>query len=377
MRVAVNTRLLIKNKMDGIGRYAFEILKRVTQNNPTVEFHFIFDRQYNSDEFLFSKNIIPHVLKPKTRHPILWYIWLEIQLPCLLKKIQPDMFFSPDGFLPRYNTCPSITTIHDINFEHRPKDLRWSHSLFYRTYFKKYAQLSNHIITVSNYSKQDIAKTYNINVNKISVVYNGVSEKFNKTNYNEQIKIKQKYSQNQDFFIFIGSLHKRKNLKNLLLAFNDYKVLKGKYKLIIIGEEKWIDHNTKKIYQNLLFKEDVIFLGRVEDSELFSILSAAKALCFVSLFEGFGLPIIEAMRASIPVIASNTSAMPEICNNASRLVNPYNIADISKSLLEIEKNPKYRLELIKKGDQRVKDFNWDKSAIEIWKIIESTLKKCT
>ena len=108
MRVAVNTRLLIKNKMDGIGRYAFEILKRITQNNPTVEFHFIFDRQYNSDEFLFSKNIVPHVLKPKTRHPILWYIWLEIQLPCLLKKIQPDIFFSPDGFLPRYNHCPSI-----------------------------------------------------------------------------------------------------------------------------------------------------------------------------------------------------------------------------------------------------------------------------
>ena len=119
----------------------------------------------------------------------------------------------------------------------------------------------------------------------------------------------------------------------------------------------------------------MIFLGRVEDSELFSILSAAKALCFVSLFEGFGLPIIEAMKASVPVISSNTSSMPEICNNAFRLVNPYNITDIAKSLLEIEKNPKYRLELIKKGDQRVKDFNWDKSAIEIWKIIEYNVKK--
>ena len=131
MRVAINTRLLVKNQLDGIGKFTFEILKRITINNPKVEFHFIFDRAFSSD-FIFSKNIIPHILPPSTRHPLLWYIWFEVQLPKLIKKINPNVFFSPDGFIPTHSQTPCVTTIHDINFEHNPTNLPWTHSLFYR-----------------------------------------------------------------------------------------------------------------------------------------------------------------------------------------------------------------------------------------------------
>ena len=144
MIIAVNTRLLIKNKLDGIGRFSFEVLKRLTIENPNIEFHFIFDRRFSTD-FIFSKNIKTHILRPATRHPILWYFWFEIQLPKLLHKIKPDVFFSPDGFIPqKLKDIPTVTTIHDINFEHRPKDLHWLHSWYYRKYFKKYAQLATH-----------------------------------------------------------------------------------------------------------------------------------------------------------------------------------------------------------------------------------------
>ena len=98
MRIAVNTRLLIKNKLDGIGRYSFEVLKRIVESHPDIEFHFIFDRPYSTD-FIFSKNIKPHVLRPSTRHPFLWYLWFEVQLPRLINKIKPNIFFSPDGFM--------------------------------------------------------------------------------------------------------------------------------------------------------------------------------------------------------------------------------------------------------------------------------------
>ena len=371
MIVAINTRLLIKDKLDGIGRFAFENLKIITNNNPEIEFHFIFDRPFSSD-FIFSKNITPHVLSPQTRHPLLWYIWLEWKLPNLLKKIKADVFFSPDGFIPLNCSIPTVTTIHDINFEHKPLDLIWTHGLFYRFFFKKYAKAANQIITVSNFSKNDMIKTYNINAEKIHIAYNGVSEIFTtKSDVKKQI-IKQKFSNNRDFFIFIGSLHKRKNIKNLLLSFEEYKKDKGKLKLLIIGENKWTDQSVKNIYQNMKFKKDVIFLGRIKDDELVQILASAHALCFISLFEGFGLPIIEAMKLRVPVITSNTSCMPEIAQDCAIIVDPYNTNEIKNAMSQISTDTLLRKKLIQKGEARAKDFNWSKSADKIWKII----RKC-
>ena len=369
MRVAVNTRLLIKNKLDGIGRFSLEILKRITKNNPNVEFHFIFDRPFDHD-FIFEDNVIPHILQPQTRHPILWYIWLELQLPKLLKDIKPDVFFSPDGFTSRKNLCKSIIVIHDINFEHRPKDLKWAHSIFYRTYFKQYAQLATSIITVSNFSKKDIAERYNINRNKIHVAYNGVSENFHKISDENKLKIKQKYTAGKDFFVFIGTLHKRKNIKNLLLSFNKYCQKGGRFQLVIIGEKKWADVETINTYKKLDSKQNVIFLNRVSESDLPNILGSSKALCFVSFFEGFGIPIIEAMKCEVPIICSNTSALPEVANDAAILVNPNNTEDITKAMFMIENDEKLCEDLIYKGKQRVCDFNWDDSANKIWSIIK-------
>ena len=336
MRIAVNTRLLINNKLDGIGRFSFETLKRITTQNPNINFDFIFDRPY-SPNFIFSKNITPHILLPQTRHPILWYIWFEIQLPKLIKKINPDLFFSPDGFISTKLSIPTITTIHDINFEHRPKDLKWSHSLFYRKFFKKYAQLSKHIITVSHFSKKDIINQYNINKKRITVTYNGISSVFKPIEDNDKKKIKKKYANNKEFFVFIGSLHKRKNLKNLLLAFDEYRINKGVNKLLIIGNKKWKSNEMKLIYHNMKFKNDVSFLGTVTDDSMALILASAQALCFTSLFEGFGLPIIEAMKCNVPVITSNTSCMPEIAQNAALIVDPYDISSIKNAMLNIEK----------------------------------------
>ena len=374
MRVAINTRLLIENKLDGIGRFTFETLKVLTKNNPKVEFHFIFDRPFSSD-FIFSNNIIPHILSPPTRHPLLWYIWFEFQLPRLLKKINADIFFSPDGFIPTNCQLPTVTVIHDINFEHNPNSLPFLHSLFYRTFFKKYAKLGDEIITVSNFSKEDIAKTYNINPKKIHVIYNGVSNLFRTISKDKKNLIKKKYSSGTDFFMFIGSLHKRKNMKNLLLSFEEYKKTNGKLKLLVVGETKWTDQEVKNIYQNMSFKEDVILLGRINDEQLADILASAHALCFISMFEGFGLPIVEAMKCSVPVITSNTSCMPEIAQDSAIIIDPNNIDEIKNAMSQIDTDKLTRKELIKKGNLRVKNFDWEVSGNKIWEIIKKAHHK--
>jgi len=369
VRIAVNTRLLIKNKLDGIGRYSFEVLKRIVESHPDIEFHFIFDRPYSTD-FIFSKNIKPHVLRPSTRHPFLWYFWFEVQLPRLINKIKPNIFFSPDGFMStKLKHIPTIITIHDINFEHRPKDLNWLHSIYYRKYFRQYAKESKHIITVSKFSKKDIIKNYHVSSDKITVAYNGVGSNFIPLERTKQKIIKKKYSDNKDFFLFIGSLHKRKNIKNLLSAFDIYQSKNGKNKLLIIGKKKWWDRQTENIYQNMRFKEKVIFLGQINDELMVDILGSSKALCFVSLFEGFGLPIIEAMKCNVPVITSNTSAMPEIAGNAALIVNPNDVNEISDAMSQIDNDSKLSKKLILKGQKKIHKFKWDITANVIYQVL--------
>lgn len=369
MRIAVNTRLLIKNKLDGIGRYSFEVLKRIVESHPDIEFHFIFDRPHSTD-FIFSKNIKPHVLRPSTRHPFLWYFWFEFQLPRLINKIKPNIFFSPDGFMStKLKHIPTIITIHDINFEHRPKDLNWLHSIYYRKYFRQYAKESKHIITVSKFSKKDIIKNYHVSSDKITVAYNGVGDNFLPLERTKQKIIKKKYSDNNDFFLFIGSLHKRKNIKNLLSAFDIYQSKNGKNKLLIIGQKKWWDRQTENIYQNMRFKENVIFLGQINDELMVDILGSSKALCFVSLFEGFGLPIIEAMKCNVPVITSNTSAMPEIAGDGALIVNPNDVNEISDAMSQIDNNSKLSKKLILKGQKKIHKFKWDITANVIYQVL--------
>ena len=371
MRIAVNTRLLIKNKLDGIGRYSFEVLKRIVKTNPTIEFHFIFDRPFSTD-FIFSDNVITHIMRPSTRHPLLWYVWFEMQLPKLIKKIKPNLFFSPDGFMSqKMHKTPTVVTLHDINFEHRPGDLNWLHSLYYRRYFKQYAHLSKHILTVSEFSKQDIISSYQVAEHKITVAYNGVGNNFQPITIDRQKIIKKKYSDKKEFFLFIGSLHKRKNIKNLLLAFDIYRLQNGENKLLVIGQKKWWDKQTEQIYQNMKFKEEVVFIGQINDDIMVNILASSKALCFVSIFEGFGLPIIEAMQCNVPVITSNTSSMPEIAGNAALIVDPHNISDISNAMFEIDNNPQLYKTLIKRGKQVIQKFKWDNTA----KTITDTLLK--
>ena len=150
MRIAVNTRLLIKNKLDGMGWFCCETMKIITRNHPEHEFIFIFDRNYDKD-FIFSENITPKIVRPVTRHPVLWYIWLEWVLPFKLKKWKADIFVSPDGFLSLRSGIPAIPVIHDINFLHRPKDLPFTTRIYYNYFFPEFARKATRIGTVSEY----------------------------------------------------------------------------------------------------------------------------------------------------------------------------------------------------------------------------------
>ena len=371
MRVAVNTRLLIKNELEGIGRFSYEILKELCAKNPEIHFDFIFDRPF-SKKFIFNKNVTGHVLSPRTRHPFLWYYWFEIKMPKFLKKLKSDVFLSLDGFISISTEIKQIAVIHDINFEHYPENLPFFYRKYYKLFFPKYAKKAKSIITVSDYSKNDIATTYKVKKNKIHVIYNGVNNSFKPINEIKKKKIKNKYASGIDYFIFIGSIHKRKNIANLLKGFNLYKSkTKSTTKLLIVGKKRWWSREMKKTYENNDYKNDILFTGYLKEDALPKVLASAKGLCFPSLFEGFGLPIAEAMKCGVPVITSNTSSMPEICGDAGIKIDPNNINEIANAINTVETNQSIREKLIKLGLKRSKVFDWSIASNQLSEILKN------
>ena len=372
MKIAVNTRLLLKNKLEGIGWFTYETLKRITRQHTGHEFFFIFDRPFD-DEFIFADNVNPVVAFPQARHPLLYYLWFEYAVPRVLKKIKPDLFLSPDGYLSLSANVKSMNVFHDLNFEHYPKDLPYTERKYYKHFFPKYAHKANRIATVSEYSKSDIVKQYSISPDIIDVVYNGANEKFTPVDENEKTKIRVKYSGGSPYFIFVGALHPRKNLVNLFKAFDRFRNSSStNTKLLIIGEKKWWTENIRQAYENMSFKGEVVFSGRLEIEELQKVVASALALTYVSYFEGFGIPIVEAFYAETPVITSNVTSMPEIAGDAALLVDPFSVESISDAMLRISSDKELQKGLIKKGRERRELFNWQKSADRLWEAIEKT-----
>jgi len=369
MVIAVNTRLFLKDKLEGIGNYAYQILKHLVNNHSEHRFIFIFDRPYDQS-FVFADNITPVVLFPPARHPILYKIWFDYRIPGILKKYKADVFFSPDGFLSQYTQIPQIPVIHDLNFEHNPQDLRKRDADYYLKYFPKFAKLAAEIITVSEYSKQDIVNTYDIIPEKISISYNAVSSDFRPISNEKQLWIKAQYSSGKPYFLYVGALHKRKNIGRMLLAFDQFKKeTNANHQFLIAGATMFKDPEILDIYGGMEFQKEVVFLGRVSQETLTQLMASSFALMYISIFEGFGIPIIEAMQCGTPVITSNTTAMPEVAGDAAVIVDPLDIQDIKRGMLSLL-DEKVKNELIIKGLAQCKKFKWEQSAEEVWKVLK-------
>lgn len=372
MKIAVNTRLLLKDKLEGIGWVAYECLRRMVKSHPEVEFHFIFDREPDP-KFIFADNVKPVVLFPQARHPFLYIAFFEFAVTNYLRKIKADLYLSPDGYLSLRSKTKQIAVFHDLNFEHFPQDFPKIHLWHYKKFFPRYAKKADKIITVSEFSKKDICECYGINPEKINVAYNGANEIFTPVNEYVKEEIRNKYSEGKPYFMFVGSLHPRKNLARLFTSFDIFKKRNNNdIKLVIVGSKRWWTEPIKNAYESMIHKNDVIFTGRLSAEDLHLVTASALASVYVSYFEGFGIPIVEAFKCDTPVVTSNVTSMPEVANNAALLVDPFKEESIADAMEKIM-DEKIREELIEKGRIRRQDFSWDKAAEEWWRVCSEEL----
>lgn len=372
--IVVNTRLLLPGKMEGISRFAHEVLCRMVGSHPEVDFTFVFDRAYDP-VYCYASNVKAVVLSPQARHPLLWQVWFHYQIPRLLRRLRPNVFFSPEFYLSAPTSVPQVAVFHDIAFAHYPEDYdRWA-GKFCRKYAPIYADRAASIITVSEYGKQDLVQTYGTQEDKIEVVYNGVSDSFKPVSPEERALIREKYTQGDPYFLFVGTLQPRKNIETLLQAFERFKSEHpSTLRLLIVGKKGWKYQAAEQTYLLMQHREDVHFTGFVSDEELSAIYASAFALCYIPYFEGFGLPLLEAMKSDLPIICSNTSSLPEVVGEAALSVDPCDPIAIAAAMNTIWEDVALRNALIIKGRERSKLFSWDRTAEGVWNVLERYLE---
>lgn len=375
MRIAVNTRLLLKGKLEGIGWFAHETLSRLVVAHPEHQFIFFFDRPYDK-EFVFAPNVEPVVLKPQARHPFLYYLWTEVAIPHALKKYKADLYFSPEGLGTLRTKVPTCITIHDLAYIHYPQFMDKLHKWHYARYLPKFAKRATRIVAVSEYTKQDIVQHYHTPEQKIDVIYNAPHELYKPLNNTEKEVIKEQYTQGEEFFLFTGALHPRKNIINLLKAFVKFKRRqRSKIKLVIVGRMAWQYKEIEEAKALMPYKDDVIWTGYLHVAELAKITASAYAMVYPSLFEGFGIPIVEAMSCHVPVIVANTSSMPEVGGDAALLADPQNPDDIAEKMMLIYKDEPLRNRLIKAAALQAAKFDWEQSATQLWESMMQCVTK--
>ena len=371
MQIAVNTRFLLSNKLEGIGWFTFETLRRIVQDHPEHQFYFLFDRKY-SPEFIFGTNVTPVVFGPPSRHPLLWYIWFEFAVARFLRKNKIDLFISPDGYLPLSTKVPTIAVIHDINFAHHPQGLPKLTAWYYNYFFPRFAHKATHIVTVSEYSKGDIIATYSVLPEKITVAYNGVNPEFQPLSVDQISQVRKELTGGAPYFVFVGAFNPRKNIAGLLQAFDLFRMQHAAdFKLVLVGERMFKTGAMEQVYKSMAFKGDVIFTGRLNVDRLKLVAGAASGLVFVPFFEGFGIPLLEAMRCNIPIVASNKTSMPEVTGDAALLVDPHNINEIASAMVHLVETEGLAEELVAKGEERSKFFSWDITAQKLWEAVEA------
>lgn len=368
-KIAINCRLWIPGKLEGIGYFLQEITTRWMQSHPDCEFHLFFD-QPTSLSFTQYPHVHVHVMYPPARHPLLYRIWFNWRVVQRLKRIKADLFFSPEALCPLGGRTPMVISVHDLAYLHFPSTFDDANLKYLKKYMPFFIEKAQKIVTVSNFSKRDIAKHFPDSAHKVAVAHNGCRPIFRPLIEAQKQQFRRAHTDGREYFFYYGSLNARKNIVTLLHGFQKYKEKhQTSCQLVLGGRKGWKTEAMEQAYQQHPFRNDIHFTGYLKESDLSLWLAAASALTYISHFEGFGLPVLEAMQAGVPVITSRDTSMEEIAGPAAYYVAPHSANEVASAMNEIHRQPEKTEEKVKWGLNRASTFSWDSTAEKIWKVL--------
>jgi glycosyltransferase involved in cell wall biosynthesis len=341
----------------GSGEYCFQLLLSLHKIDRKNNYIIYLPQNPTADLPKESSNWHYKIVKPRKLWTLLGLSW-----EFLFRRSKPDVFFSPTHYLPIFTPRKSAISILDVSYIHFP-ELFKSSDLNQLIKWTKYSiNKASKVFTISQSSKDDIIKEYKVSEGRVVVTYPGIKQglmiKDKGLIMNE---FKNKYGIKKDYVLFVGTVQPRKNISRLIEAFSK---IKNDTELVIVGKKGWLYEDSLQAPKKYKIEDRVKFLESVTDEDLPAFYK--NALCFVlpSLYEGFGLPVLEAMKYGCPVITSNISSLPEAGGDAVLYVDPENTDDIVKKLELMINDEGLRMKLKKKGYEQVKKFSWEKTAKE-------------
>lgn len=372
MKIAVNARFLSLPYREGFGHFIYEIFSRLIITQGEHEFIFIYDRPLTEPVFA-GKNVKEVVAGPQARHPILWKWWYDITIPRIIKKHKADVFVSCDGFCSLQTQLPQCLVIHDLAYLHFPTPIPKAHLLYMKRFVPKFIQKARVLATVSDFSRNEISAASGISRDKIEIIPNGVRKVFKPLTSEERMIVKNKYTSGKEYFLYTGAIHPRKNLVNLLKAFSLFKKRQQTGMKLVIAGRVWKNDPFPARLKTYRYRDDVVVTGYLPDEELASLTASAYAMVYPSLYEGFGVPVAEAMKSGVPVITSLETAMVETAGDAALLADPASPNQIAEMMMLLYKDENLRNTLIRKGFEHCNQFNWEESATKMWACINKAI----
>lgn len=340
----------------GIHVYTQELLKALSKVDKKNEYIVIRSESKNEFEGV-EEIVVPYLSFPGYR---LWRLFF--QLPKILAKKGVDIVVEPAHFGP-FNLpkrIKRITVIHDMTVFLYPEHHVFLSQYLQRKLLPRILKNSNHIITNSTHTTNDVVKYFPFVKNKISSILLGKNESFKPRS---DKKVLEKYSVDQPYILFVGTLEPRKNIPVLIAAFNEFKQkTEMAHQLVLVGKKGWKSKDIFQAINDSPFKNDIVWLGYVDKDDLPIIYSMAEIFVYPSVYEGFGLPILEAMACGTPVITSNVSSLPEVGGSAVMYANPTSSAEISHHIIDLCSNSEKREKFSGLGLTQSAQFSWEKTA---------------
>lgn len=356
MKIAIDIQTTL-GKRSGFGFYVKNLVENLKKIDPNDQYSLIMP--HGEHDFSMPQR----------------FIWDQFRFPKIARKAQVDILHQPCFSVPILYRGKKIVTVHDIIPLKFPGNLPLASRLFYSKWMTYSYKFSDAIIADSECTKADIVKYLKISPQKIRVIHLAVAENFKPASSKSKVEqIKNKYHTGEKYFLHVGTIEPRKNLPFLVEAYFDAVKSGIKENLVIVGKRGWYYDKLFRSIHNLHLEQKVIFAGYVDDEDIPFLYCGATAFVFPSIYEGFGLPPLEAMACGTPVICSNTSSLPEVIGDAGILISPNNKPAWSKQMFEISRNKKLAQNLKIMGLKQAKKFSWEKTARETIEVYKDVLK---
>lgn len=377
MKIAIDIRTINKPR-SGVGYYVTNLIGKLQEMDRENTYCLISNNGFYEQDIKKHSNFNNYKTFISNENHILGDLWENLYLPRLLEKQGVEVFHGPAFMIPLFKgRLKAVATIHDIVSFIMPDTIPLKYALYMKFLIKQVVRTADRIITVSESTKRDLMEWLHVPESKIQVVLQAVSEQFHPPSNGSAVeadRIKKKFGIRGDYMLFVGNLEPRKNLIRLMEAFDMARDrLGGSYQLVICGKEGWLYRDILRTFDRLNRNGDIVLTHYVTETELLRLYQYSRMFVFPTLYEGFGLPVLEAMACGTPVLTSSVSSLPEIAGDAALLTDPYSVEQISDAIVRLALDEELRGTLREKGIARAKMFSWTTTAQQTLDVYRSVI----